>query len=181
MKKHIYFTGFMGAGKSRLGRELAARISWPFLDSDLVIEEREQKSVAEIFKIYGEQFFRDKEHQLLAEISKLSEPTIVALGGGMLKNEDNLKLAMESGLVIYIKSSPESILQRVNYSDKRPLLSGKSDQEKLNIIRKMIDERKDIYEKAPVILERDGYTLDELLTKIEEIIIEQIGDVDGNG
>jgi len=51
----------------------------------------------------------------------------------------------------------------------------------LNIIRKMINERKDIYEKAPVILERDGYTLDELLTKIEEIIIEQIGDVDGNG
>jgi len=181
MKNHIYFTGFMGAGKSRLGRELAVRISWPFIDTDKVIEEREHKTVSEIFKTEGESFFRDKERQILSEISKSEQPMIVALGGGMLKNPDNFKLASQSGLIIYIQSAPEAVLERVKHSDKRPLLHGKSNQEKLNLIREMLDERKEVYEKAHIIFNRDGYELEELLIKLEKIIIEHTKEANGNG
>ncbi len=181
MKKHIYFTGFMGAGKSRLGRELAARISWPIIDTDKVIEEQEQKTVSEIFKAKGESFFRDKEKQILSEISKSEQPMIIALGGGMLKNPDNFKLASQSGLIIYIQSSPEAILERIRHTDKRPLLRGKSDMEKLNLIREMLEKRKAVYEKAHIVFNRDGYELEELLVKLERVIMKHIKEANGNG
>jgi len=123
MKKAIVFlTGFMGSGKSTIGPILAKEIGYDFIDVDELIEKIDGRKIVDIFREDGEIYFRNLERQILIEtVLKLSK-FVVALGGGTITFSDNLFLVKRSGILIYLKASPEILLQRIKFKTDRPLL-----------------------------------------------------------
>ncbi len=120
-KGSIFVCGFMASGKSTLGKEIAAKLDWEFCDLDLVIEEKEEKRIREIFEEKGEAYFRKKEWEYLLELTK-NFKGVVALGGGALHNQmvlDHLKL---NGLLLFVDTPLEQITERVLNSIERPIL-----------------------------------------------------------
>ncbi len=172
VKKHIYFTGFMGAGKSRVGRTLAAQWNWPYFDTDKVVEQETGLSVMEIFEQQGETAFRRMETETIRRLSAETRPSIISLGGGATMTPENLKIIQETGVVIYIKSSPKHILQRVSHTDKRPLL--KVNREKpfkealLQKIVTLLKERESTYTQADIVVERDGLEPEVIVSILEK-------------
>ena len=116
----IVLIGFMGAGKSTIGRLLAQQLGQSFLDSDLVIEQRAGLAVREIFDRHGEPAFRELEHQVVAELLA-GPPTVLALGGGAPLDERTRRL-LGSARVVYLRVSYQEALQRVSSDRFRPLL-----------------------------------------------------------
>jgi shikimate kinase len=116
----IVLVGFMGAGKTTVGRRLAARLGLPFADSDLVIEEREGRSVRQIFADDGEAAFRALEQQVIAELAA-GPDMVLALGGGAVQHDGTRKL-LRSATVVYLRVSYEEALRRVGGDPRRPLL-----------------------------------------------------------
>ncbi|MHB2153887.1 shikimate kinase [Calditrichota bacterium GD2] len=159
-KRHIYLTGFMGAGKSRIGRHLADLLNLPFVDTDQEIEKIVGKTVRQIFEEEGEAFFRKQEAEIVRQVSQHPAPRVVALGGGALNNSRSLENIHRSGIVIYLKSAPEAIFKRVAHSRKRPLLDVDEAPDREAILIKRIEDllqkRERLYLKADIIIDRDG-------------------------
>jgi shikimate kinase len=128
--ERIYLVGFMGAGKSTVGHELSLQLHRPFFDVDDEIERVEGLSVAEIFNRFGESRFRQLEREHLKRLSAMPG-CIVALGGGAYIDPENRKVADETGTVVWLDASLESIRQRVRPDGTRPLLSDPEQVEKL--------------------------------------------------
>lgn len=118
----IYLTGFMGAGKTTVGRCLATRLGWPFLDLDEELERRGGASVRELFERHGEPEFRRRERELLAE-TLAREPLVVAAGGGTLADATNLEAARAAGAVVWLNPTFETLVRRIGPLGKadRPL------------------------------------------------------------
>ncbi len=121
MQKNIVLVGMMGAGKSTIGRQLARRCKLEFYDSDRVIEARTGVSIATIFEIEGEESFRDREQQTIAELSQRSGIVLATGGGSILRaaSRDCLKAA---GPVIYLRTSAEQLFARIRHDKARPLM-----------------------------------------------------------
>jgi len=170
MKKHVYLTGFMGAGKSRIGRELKTIFSWSFYDSDNIIEDKAGKSIKDIFEQDGEPAFRQMEAECICSLSENAVPSIIALGGGALKDPKNLDIIKNSGIVVYIKSSPEAILERVKHSKKRPLLNNVEEPVMLERISRLLGDRSTVYEQADIVFERDGLSLEDIVQNLYQEI-----------
>ena len=174
MKKHIYLTGFMGAGKSRIGRTLAAEWDWPFYDTDALIEQKTGKVILDIFEDEGEPAFRNYEKEMILHLATEKFPSIISLGGGALMQPDNDELIRQTGLLIYIKSAPEYIFKRVHHTDKRPLLKVKRDQnfdtELMKEIRNLLAEREPVYALADIIYMRDGLEPEEIVPQLNILI-----------
>lgn len=116
----IYLVGFMGSGKTTVGRELAARIDAPFFDLDELIESAEKSSIREIFAAHGEPYFRKRERDLLRSTKHL-ESAVVATGGGTFTFDENVQFIQSEGMSIYL-SAPYALLRaRVGVKDDRPL------------------------------------------------------------
>lgn len=116
----IYLVGFMGAGKTTVGRELAARIDAPFFDLDELIEAAEKRSIREIFAERGEAYFRKRERDLLRSTQNL-EAAVIATGGGTFTFDENIQFIQSEGLSVYL-SAPYALLRsRVSTKDDRPL------------------------------------------------------------
>jgi shikimate kinase len=116
----IYLVGFMGAGKTTIGRELAARIDVPFFDLDELIESAEKLNIREVFAQHGEAFFRKRERDLLRSTKHL-ESAVVATGGGTFTFDENIQFIQTEGLSVYL-SAPYALLRsRVSTKDDRPL------------------------------------------------------------
>ena len=141
---NIYLIGFMGVGKSTVAKELNKKLGYKLIDTDEEIESREGKSISEIFATEGEEYFRRLEAELIEEISKQDE-LLISCGGGIIKNEDNIKLMKQSGRVILLEASPEVIYDRVKDYNNRPLLEGKKSVEG---IASLLTERQPLYDKA---------------------------------
>ncbi len=165
-QKHIFLNGFMGVGKSRIGRELARMLNRPFIDTDARIEARAGCAIREIFEREGEAAFREMERTVIAAVAGESTPAIVAAGGGALVDETSLALARQKGVVVFIRSAPRMILQRVRNSDKRPLLALPRDdhhEEKLlRHIEAMLGQRHDMYLRSHFVIDRDGMEAEEV-------------------
>lgn len=156
----IYFLiGFMGSGKTHWGRIWAAKHKIAFLDLDEQIEIAERKSVAEIFETKGEEYFRDVEAKTLRERIFLSD-TIVACGGGTPCFHNNMEWMNRHGTTVYITSTPEEILRRINSSAKarRPLLNKVNQAELLFFIQQKLKERQPFYGQAKVVLANSKIT-----------------------
>jgi shikimate kinase len=117
----IYLCGFMGVGKTTIGRHLSAFLGYKFADLDHLIEEGEGYRVTEIFGRYGEPYFRDLEFQYLQEHSK-KKGQILALGGGTLQNQQLINVIKKNGILVFLQLPIEHIVQRLRYTKKRPLL-----------------------------------------------------------
>jgi shikimate kinase len=147
----IFLVGMMGAGKTSLGRRLAARLEVPFRDADHEIEVAAGLSVSEIFEKYGEPYFRDGERRVIARL--LSEPPhIMATGGGAYMDPET-RAAMKTGaLTIWLKAPVEFLVARVKKRDTRPLLRGGDVREK---IEKLLQTREPVYAEADITLNCD--------------------------
>ncbi len=163
MKENIVLIGFMATGKSTIGKRLAERLGWPFVDIDQMIEEMHGKSIEEIFRIHGEEFFRREESNMIALVAK-KPGQVIATGGGAVLREMNLKALAENGVVVCLKAEPEVINSRVSGND-RPLLSGVADR--LAHIKKLLEERAACYDKADFALDSGNMDAD---TAVAEII-----------
>ena len=137
----------MGSGKSSVGKLLATNLGYRFIDTDEEIEKDTGLTINEIFKNFGENHFRRLERDKLKELSKLKN-LVVATGGGMGANEENINLMKRSGLVVWLKIDFETFLKRVGNDTKRPLI--KEDIEKL---KDRFKQRENFYSKADIIID----------------------------
>ena len=167
MKKNIILIGYMGCGKTTVGKSLAKLESAIFLDTDERIEEKQGRTISEIFAQDSEKGFRDMETAYLKELLRLKrEGMIVSTGGGMPVREENRQLLRELGYVVYLKASAETIYERVKEDTKRPLLQC---EDPLSRIRDMMEQRREAYEStAHYIVQVDTYKQQELAEIIQE-------------
>ncbi|MDR3676012.1 MAG: shikimate kinase [Acidobacteriota bacterium] len=120
-RKLIYLLGFMGSGKSTVGKLLANALGWPLIDLDTLIEAGQGLSIREIFENSGEPFFRQVEHAALTEASKV-EPAVIALGGGTFAQPPNVELIRESGgATVWLDCPPQILRERCEGMENRPL------------------------------------------------------------
>ena len=161
----IILIGYMGAGKTTVGKSLAKELGVPFYDLDWYIESRMRKTVAQIFAEKGEDGFRKIEYNMLHEIAEF-EDVIVSCGGGTPCFFDNIDYMNQQGPVIYLKAEPEVLYKHLVMSkNDRPLLRGKSPEQLITFIREQLEKREPFYSKA-------RYTLDvSLLDNYEKIKI----------
>jgi shikimate kinase len=120
MMKHVYLVGFMASGKSTVGPLLAARLNRPFQDLDDLIEKEQQMTIAEIFALKGEAYFRRVESHLLAQTAQLP-PSVIGLGGGTYSSEVNRALVAEHGVSVWLRIPLELARQRCSGISTRPL------------------------------------------------------------
>ncbi|MBI4843500.1 MAG: 3-dehydroquinate synthase [Nitrospirae bacterium] len=145
----------MGTGKTSVGRELSLKLGYDFVDSDLLIENREGMPISLIFKNKGEDYFRQIESEAVEEISG-RDNIVIATGGGVIKNNRNLQNLRRRGLIFCLTAGPEVILRRVMLEGgKRPLLDVK---EPLEEIKKLLSEREEFYRKSDAFIQTDFIT-----------------------
>ena len=163
---NYYLIGMMGSGKSTVGKLLAKKLETAFLDLDHYIEVKNNKSINDIFKEKGENYFRQLETNALSEI-KGSE-IVVACGGGIILNHENRKKISSNGKVVFLKASISSLIKRLLSNKDRPLLNDKNIG---NELIKIWNERKNYYnETAEITINTDGYTPE----SISSLIIENL-------
>lgn len=138
----------MGTGKSSVGRTLAAQLRFDFIDTDALIEERAGHTIAEIFAQSGENTFRELERQVVADVASYRN-CVLATGGGLAANEDNLRSLKQHALVVCLWASPEVIWERVRHQSHRPLLRA---ADPLATIRELLSAREPYYKQADVLV-----------------------------
>jgi len=148
----IFLIGYMGCGKSTMGRALAASLNLTFIDLDTYLEERYFKTIPQIFAEEGEESFRLKERKVLEEVAAFDQ-VIVATGGGAPCFFDNMELMNLSGICFFLDVEIESLVNRlIHAKTERPLIKGKSPEELRLFIEGMMQKRRPFYEKAKHIL-----------------------------
>lgn len=145
MAKNIVLIGFMGTGKSAVGRRLAQLTHRPLIDVDRVIEQQEAATITELFEQVGEARFREMETETIKRLSKL-RGVILSTGGGAPLREENVRLLRQNGVIVRLAARPETIIQRVQPLQSRPLLAGTDDP--LAKVREMLAARDPYYERA---------------------------------
>ena len=164
--QNIFLTGFMGAGKSTTGRILAETIGCPFHDLDSMIVDRERRSIAEIFKTDGEEYFRDCETDLLSELPA-EKSAVYATGGGIVLREVNRELMRSRGRIIFLRTSWHTLRERLLDSVDRPLVDrekGWKDLEQLWL------HRLPLYRDADLIVDTDGITPEQVAKRIARLL-----------
>jgi shikimate kinase len=161
-KGNIALTGFMAVGKSAVGRALAKRLKLRFVDLDRVIEKSEQMKVKDIFSRKGEAHFRRLEKQKLAQVLE-QDNQVIATGGGVVTDEDNVRLLREKSLLICLTASAEVLLKRAGTGAKRPLLKGGDRRER---IEELLKQREKNYALAHAAIDTSSLTIGEIVEKI---------------
>lgn len=161
--KNIVLVGFMGSGKTAVGKRLASVLDWRFKDTDTLVEQQTGLTVNQIFQKRGESYFRDLETQTLRSLLGI-QSHVIATGGGIVLREQNWELLQELGVVVALETSPEVAYQRVQHMKHRPLLLCEDPYEK---IQSLLKEREPLYKKAHYSISTDNKTIP---TAVEEIL-----------
>ncbi len=149
MRLPLYLIGFMGSGKSYLGKRWAEALHLPFLDLDTYIEQRTQKTINELFDFYGEVNFRAFETQMLKEITKAQPQTIIACGGGAACFNNNILFMNEQGTTIYLQATANTLVKRLeNEKMNRPLIKNISTDALPPFIVLKLEQREVFYLQA---------------------------------
>lgn len=149
----IFLIGFMGSGKTTVGKLMANQLGYEFVDTDSSISQQMNKSITEIFHELGEQGFRKLEHEWLLRLNEFTENTVIATGGGMPCHQYRLNRMLRNGKVVYLKIDVKSILKRIDQSkDNRPLLQGLSLDKKTKKVTRLLKKRRKYYEQAHVVI-----------------------------
>ncbi len=152
----IYLIGFMGCGKSSLGRRLARKLNYPFVDLDREIEKATGKSIPELFDEEGEDWFRRQEQQLLHRTAEMPRG-VIATGGGTPCHFDNMDFINTHGMSVYLKMNPVSLAYRLEHArKKRPLIGDLKGEELLESIRQTLAKRDPVYSKAHCIIKGES-------------------------
>ncbi|HYG36567.1 MAG TPA: shikimate kinase [Clostridia bacterium] len=160
--RNLALIGFMGTGKSSVGRLIADTLHFTFLDTDYVIENRIGLSISEVFKRHGEPVFRDWERRLVEELT-LRNDTVISTGGGLPINPANLESLKTHALVVCLWASPEAIYERVKDHSHRPLLD---EPDPLAKIRHLLSIREPYYRQADVLVSTEMRSVREVATQV---------------
>jgi len=162
---NIILEGFMGSGKSTVSELISDKLELELIDTDEAIEEAEGRKISEIFEQDGEEAFRDMETGLMEMvISEHMRETVISLGGGLPVREENRELLKKVGKVVYLRTAPETVYDRLKGDDTRPLLKS---EDPLTRIKELQDERGKIYEEAAdIIVDTDGKSPEEVANEI---------------
>ena len=163
-RQNMILIGFMGAGKTSVGEELAGRFGKTLIDTDRMIEERAGMSISDIFAVQGEEAFRRLETEVLEQLISEASGEMISVGGGLPLREENRKLLKKLGTVIYLRVRPETVLARLKGDTTRPLLQGDDVEEKVN---SLLSKRGPIYEiAADRIISVDGRSVEQIADAI---------------
>ncbi|UCD15780.1 MAG: shikimate kinase [Candidatus Omnitrophota bacterium] len=164
--KNIYLVGFMGTGKTAVGKLLSKKLSKEFIEMDDLIEKKEGRKIVDIFAAWGESHFRKLEKQTLEEISHKTD-LIVSCGGGLICSDDNSKILLESGTVFCLTATAQTIYNRTKRHKHRPLLNV---SDPLQEIKSLLNKRKPYYDKAHYSIDTEKTSPQEAADKIIETL-----------
>lgn len=156
---NIILTGFMGSGKTSVGRKLSRRLERRFIDIDVEIERHEGMSIKDIFERFSESYFRQVESKVTKEASKLQN-AVIATGGGSLLDQDSYQCLNHSGTIIWLKADLKTLIDRIGNKGDRPLLSNPDNAETLFFHRSLI------YEKSDIIIDTTTLTITEIVEEV---------------
>jgi shikimate kinase len=162
MSKNIVLIGFMGSGKSMIAEALGTRLKRECISTDHLIEARNAQPISRIFKEKGESYFRALEHEVIKEIS-VRQGIVVDCGGGVVLNNENLKLLKTNGIVFYLQASLEVIFERIKKEDHRPLLKG---PDPLGTLRLLYQQRLPLYAQADHIIDANDASIEGPIAEI---------------
>ncbi len=164
----IFLLGYMGCGKTTLGRKIASEYYFRFIDLDEYIESKHGNTISEIFAQEGEDTFRKYEREALEDML-LEEDVIVATGGGAPCFFDNMERIKANSVSVYIQMDAEQIAKRLKHSKvDRPLLKGKSEIELYEFIKKTLESRSQFYNRADIIFENNNISVKEALSQLSK-------------
>jgi len=163
---NIVLVGFMGVGKTTIGRKLAVRLGYKFIDIDYQIEREQQCKITEIFAQHGEAHFRKLETCALERLIKVKN-TIIATGGGILTTPGNMNIVRKIGKSVYLEASIDDIFERVSRNKKRPLLQTENP---LKTITELYEKRKELYSQADININTNSMNM----WKVVSLIIREL-------
>tara|TARA_B100000131_G_C17725054_1_gene454451 strand:- start:24 stop:536 length:513 start_codon:yes stop_codon:yes gene_type:complete len=166
----IYLVGFMGSGKTSIGKALSDRIKWEFIDTDKIIENKKGQSITSIFSEYGEEIFRKYELETLQEIQN-KKKVIIATGGGLPINNNSIDIMNKTGITIYLKCTFNMLFKRLKKNKiTRPIIRNLSNNELQKFIQQELNNREKYYKKAKYIIEIENLNTEDILSKINSLI-----------
>lgn len=169
-KRSIVFVGLMGAGKTVIGRKVAAALDLPFIDSDHEIETVSRMTVPELFQRYGEPEFRALEQRVIQRVLE-SGPQVLSTGGGAFMNAQTRGLILEQGVSVWLKADIDTLMERVGKKPTRPLLQGPDPR---GVMQRLMAERYPVYTTADVTVltrdERKEVIADEVIAALHEYL-----------
>lgn len=164
--KTIVLIGMMGSGKTTIGKLLGEKLTLRSIDIDVIIEQNERRTVSEIFQNEGEKYFRNIERETIKKIFT-NKDLIISLGGGAFEDQLTQELLLKNSTVIYLKTSPNVILERIKNNTNRPLLKNQMTVEK---IQSIILQRQKNYELANITILTDNKNTDKIVEEILGVI-----------
>lgn len=171
--RNIVLIGFMGSGKSSIGKSLAKKLGLEYIDTDTMIERDEEKSISEIFRVEGEEYFRTMEKKIVEKVSKYKDK-VIACGGGVVLDDRNILNLKENGVLVYLSVDPSIIIERVRNSIDRPLLEV---NDKETEAKRILEQREKKYISAADIVVDAGNmsinkTAEQILKSVKGILNE---------
>ncbi|HYM68625.1 MAG TPA: shikimate kinase, partial [bacterium] len=162
MRHNVVLIGFMGTGKTLVGRALASRLGRPFVDTDVLIEERAGRPIRRIFAEDGEAAFRRLESEVVAAVGE-REGTVIATGGGVVLSPGNMAHLRRNGMIVGLRAEPSAILARVGGGADRPLLGADPEAS----VRRLLAERGLLYHDADLVLDTSAVSAEEAARCVE--------------
>lgn len=162
---HIILVGLPGVGKTTIGKAAARQMGRRFVDFDREIERRAGLDVREIFRLKGEDYFRQLEFELTEELSR-SSGMVLSPGGGWITQQRSVELLRSAGRIIYLRASPEAVARRLRRVETRPLLAGR---DPVVALRELYERRHALYETADAVLDTERLVKQQLIAKVVEL------------
>lgn len=167
----IYLLGYMGCGKSTVGKKLATKLNLKFIDLDDYLVAKHGKSIAEMFEEVGEDGFRMRERDAVREVAETMDNIMVSTGGGAPCFYDNMSVMRQSGVTIYLKMTPEALASRlVKARRSRPLLKDKTEEELISFVAQMLEKREPFYEQARIVVSALSVDVAGLVNRIYHVL-----------
>jgi len=168
--KNIVLIGFMGSGKSTVGKLLADKLNFQLVDTDELIEKKTGKQIKKIFEDEGEEAFRLLESEVVSEVAD-AENQVIACGGGVILNPKNVQALKKNGLLVYLKAFASILFERSRETNDRPLLNVINPKEK---VHELLKARESLYEKiADIVIDTSSINVNEVVEKIREKLNER--------
>ena len=165
MSKNIVLVGFMGSGKSLTSNKLAGALNWKIVSTDKLIEQRERRTITDIFRDSGEAYFRQVEKETVKQVSEQTG-IIIDCGGGVVLDSENVENLKKNGRVFYLSAPPERIYNNIKSQKHRPLLNVEDPQAKIG---ELLQARKPYYEKADIVIDADK-SINQIAEDILEVV-----------
>lgn len=169
MGKPVFLTGYMASGKTTIGKKLARLLNYEFIDTDELIESMAGKSVQQIFESEGEDSFRQLEHSVIVSLTHRIN-TVISTGGGTPCYFDNMQRMNKSGITVYIRMAPQSIIKRLKSAkEPRPLIKRIPESELPDFINRHLQQRSEFYEMARLQTKGESIDIEELARSIKNL------------